>query len=1047
MNNYTYANPPYEAEYGRRFNLDVLPHHPVDWRFLKTKKLAHFGRAHKADYKRWYDYYFWGFDINLGFARVAEYDFAIQKLMYYTAEHHRPESFQEFDACTRDAGPRLLDFTRIPIDQNTRLWYLPISRNFPDLPSGFHRTGDEFLRPAQAPKLWTDLYVEQALYPSDPKFHVHTAVKNYFAYAAKLAGESDLPGWERDQVREAVQRAMIKIAYSGLERHPSAASRDPPRRILASSPEDLLQTVIRPISAISEARVSEDDDGRLSLDRSGQLCAVKGRGPIYSEDSDVMDCVITVGKLLDAGSTNLDRKDPIWYTQTSQLQRAFVELCDVNWDMCTEGTGADLKEQFRNMILAEMGNFEGDNPAAIRPIWDAVSKGLGQFMINYADHACSCDCIKNLVREGAGCHNSVPLLEDARDWEGVTMQELFDRTFDAVRTEPCEKCFKEDAVRLQRSFLKLPPRLVVTVPLGVMILGHTEDVTVKYRRAGAVSQDESAVYRWLGGIYHDGGSCRVFWDFAKPGEASTYQVGMYESSNYGLIVEGSLGREHDGCKVPPKWWCKGDIPLLFYERVMNPSSDVLAEAVHTVSNMWLEEGRGVLTLQNHKPWATTSDLPQSARDYPWMRDEIVKPPDAQHFQLAPDGYIPPEMEESSSEGIQSPETKRSAPKRPHPPAHAEDKESSKKTKQDQPAPDSHAAAPGEAAEATDRGRMPPSSPQFIRYPLRRYSSRMDICVSDRARTRSVSSHRQGGRLSTITEERLAGRTSGLGASGPTEPKPEAQKPTPADNSVPPKPTFPVYQNRSVQMEAGLERDDRRQETKDSREHTAQNAARPSRPNLAAMIKGGLSADDPREKHTAHDALGPPKYDLAAMIKGGLSADESREKRTAPDAAGPPKHDIATMIKGGLSADKRREKGNVHDIAGPPKHDLAAMINGGLSADGPTGSELETAKRHAEKEERQRRKERQREREDSSEDKHREMESELEAAERHAEKERRRRKGRQREKESSSKNRHREKEDSSRDRYRGRDSGSREKLKRERRGREKTKEDRGRGSRE
>ncbi|KAL4908437.1 hypothetical protein BDW74DRAFT_175120 [Aspergillus multicolor] len=833
--------------------------------------------------------------------------------MYYTAERHRPKTFQEFDACTRDAGPRLLDFTKIKVDKNMGLWYLPVSRNFPDLPSWFTRTGEDFVRPAQAPFMWSDLWVEQALYPSDPKIYAHTTVKNYFAFAAKLVSESGLPGGERDWVREAVQRAMIKIAYSGLERHPTAASRDPPRHMLATTPDDLLQTVIWPISAISGARVSEDEDGRLSLDRNGQFCAVKGRGPVYSEDSDVMNCVITVGKLLDAGSTNIDRKDPAWYTQTSQLQRAFIELCDVNWDMCTKDSGADLKEQFRNLIVNEMGDFEGDNPEIIRPLWDMVSRDLRQFMIKYTDHASKCDCVNNPVLEEPKHIDFVPLLDAAKNSEGVKMQELFDRTFNA------------------RSFLKLPPRLVVRAPPGVLILGHTEDITVKYRRAGAVSQDESAVYRWLGGIYHDGeGNCRVFWDFTKPGEVCTDQVGMYESSNHGLIIEGSLGNEKDGCKVPKRWWGHGDIPLLFYERVMNPTPYVLTEAVHTVSKMWLEEGRGVLTLKNHKPWANTSDLTQFARDYPWIRDELAKPADARHFQLAPDGYIP--EEESSSEGAEDPKTKRSAPKRPRPTAGAEDKESSKKAKQDQP------AAPGQIVQN-------PSSKPKKKYP--------------RPTTKIQFTNEYF--LDTIPEGRPAENPSGSRASGPTEPKPEAQKRTTATKSVPQKRTVLVSKERPGQTEAGSKGDDRGRETKDGRERTAQHAAPPSKPDFAAIIKEGLSADEPREKRIDQAVVKPPKPDLATMIKGGLSADGQRE------------------------------------------------------------SELEAAQRQAEKEEKRRRREKQREKEGdskekdgSSKDRHRDKDS----RDRHRERDSG---DKHREKDSSSKEKatgeHREREKARKDRRR------------------------------
>ncbi|KAL4950750.1 hypothetical protein BDW69DRAFT_187069 [Aspergillus filifer] len=177
--NADYPNPKYdEKELGKEFNLDALPPLPQDYRPLGYKSLLCYMKLRKprlADFERWVKFYFWGFDLEIKKPTTHTMAAALHKLLYYTAENHRPKDYIEFDECKRDAGPRLIDWTKIPWDKtgdelrSLGLWYAPVSRFYPNLPARSARPDERFIRPANAPRDWRHTLVEQALFPSGPK--------------------------------------------------------------------------------------------------------------------------------------------------------------------------------------------------------------------------------------------------------------------------------------------------------------------------------------------------------------------------------------------------------------------------------------------------------------------------------------------------------------------------------------------------------------------------------------------------------------------------------------------------------------------------------------------------------------------------------------------------------------------------------------------------------------------------------------------------------------------------------------------------------------
>ncbi|KAL4878757.1 hypothetical protein BJY04DRAFT_220823 [Aspergillus karnatakaensis] len=559
MEHYTYPDPPYiEEQIGAKLNLDIFPDPPDDYRPLGYKSLigASSGRRpSREDILRWFDFYFWGFKVELRPRTNAMIGKARRKLMYYTAPHHRPQDLDRFYECKGDAGPRLLDYTKVPWDalpfnSRERLQvYAPVSRFYPNLLADGIRPGKAFVRPEDAPQCWRDTWVEQASLSSSRMHSADPAIASFLPHALKVANDSGLEQWQSSLLRESIQRATMNFAYWNLERHSSAASRLPPRHLHATSADEIL------------------------------IWNVLGRGPVYSGNSSAIDCVITAGMLLDAGSTNADRHDPDWCHEYNELQRASIELSDANWDLCTPETGAKLKEDFRVLMKKVKSDVEDSDPNAVSSLWDAVANRLNQFTVSYHEVTTTCECDSEDIKEEhivAHCITP-PVLDPERYADGVIMQELFQRAFAPQQPLDCANCEETNKIRVRRAFKELPPRLAVKPMPGTSLLDHTENIRFKYKKADGTR--DFATYRWLGGIYRDQDSYRVFWSGANRGENNIQGVRMYDSTNHGLIVSEGVPTLD---KVPSRWWENKQVPLLFYERVTNPSMGVLREALNTV---------------------------------------------------------------------------------------------------------------------------------------------------------------------------------------------------------------------------------------------------------------------------------------------------------------------------------------------------------------------------------------------------------------------------------------------------------------------------------
>ncbi|KAL1857295.1 hypothetical protein Plec18170_003414 [Paecilomyces lecythidis] len=168
-------------------------------------------------------------------------------------------------------------------------------------------------------------------------------------------------------------------------------------------------------------------------------------------------------------------------------------------------------------------------------------------------------------------------------------------------------------------------------------------MTIEYQDADG--RDQKATYRWLGGIYRttlgsyineqgqqiDSYHFRVYWTDVERGEADSNELRMYDGmENLGLIA-GNIAPSHRDERVPEKWWREQSIPLLFYERVLNPDGEVLSAAKDAITNMIDVNNNNGLILQHLCQWRSSN---ASANPAPPERT-VFQPSDSQILSMPP----------------------------------------------------------------------------------------------------------------------------------------------------------------------------------------------------------------------------------------------------------------------------------------------------------------------------------------------------------------------------------------------------------------------------
>ncbi|PWY88328.1 hypothetical protein BO70DRAFT_427121 [Aspergillus heteromorphus CBS 117.55] len=406
-------------------------------------------------------------------------------------------------------------------------------------------------------------------------------------------------------VTEEVERAVMRVAYADLERHPTASSRNIAMpHFTASSEDTLTRPIISVIPATAEVQFICDPRLYEGLTFSPRLQGYpyRGRGPVWDNFSSAVDCVIVAGRLLDAGSTNIDRNTKEWWKGFTLAERAFIEA-------------TDPMSSFWKLVAPFAAVSQGESIDAIRSIWAACTRSFKQFQFSYTEIMNPCRCGNNHAAASEVTRSSVtPNLLPGQIHRVKDMRVLLSLAFNPKVKYPCTQC-AAGARYCLRLFKSLPMRLVVELDGHSFVRNHTDDITSEYQdREGYFRQ---ATYRWIGGVYLNDGRMYLCWNNAKRGEhdgKNTLRV--YESRTNSGVIFGGLSPANPAERVPEIYWKAQQVPLLFYERVMNPDPLVLDAAQRTIRQMAQEHTTGKLVLQREKGWTPSAPL-KGPGEYPW----------------------------------------------------------------------------------------------------------------------------------------------------------------------------------------------------------------------------------------------------------------------------------------------------------------------------------------------------------------------------------------------------------------------------------------------
>ena len=623
-------NPLHRAD---RYDLTALPDPPDDWTFLNrtygslsgqkgTKKNAIIGLCSLHM-------------IGIKFHQKArptrpERLAALWKLFYYQRDETRPQTYADLFDTTRDAGPRLLKYTLVPAP-------VPVSRFFPREPRPERGLSPSYVRPRDAPDQMHDYLLEQFLYPLWPHSGPLPAanvdftaepVPLYFSdstdneesnkrrrrnpsppqnvpggYSQNIGTEVSprrlnnltfTPGYKPMTVMEATEKMIIKLTYAELERDPTAPPREPNVNQIAHCEDDLQLVHIGSHSAHGWVGVNPqtyDWDGSST----SKILSYRGRGPVWSNDSCSIDCIIVLGKLLDIGCTVIDRRYKSMFTDAA---KAYIEATNMNWEVFPRELSIQLRDKFYQRLYESY-------PFVQRGMtWHAfatVTRDFAQFRYSGRDLTIPCLC-ENKPQDCKPYNgNCVTHFTEEHDYNGVDVRRLVQRVWYGRKVFQCTNCGRPDGPVEERRIDQLPLRLVMNTMLhhNILITRHTDDFEVEYLDGNGHPQ--TARYRWLGGIYHSQGHARVYFTDNERGYGNLGNVQMYDDALSSGVIMGGIHPDEHGNRVPPEWISYG-FTIVVYERILEPSQDDLAAASMALNTMIDHRLAGRSVLPNMRPW-------------------------------------------------------------------------------------------------------------------------------------------------------------------------------------------------------------------------------------------------------------------------------------------------------------------------------------------------------------------------------------------------------------------------------------------------------------
>ncbi|KAJ5918034.1 hypothetical protein N7454_010409 [Penicillium verhagenii] len=399
------------------------------------------------------------------------------------------------------------------------------------------------------------------------------------------------------KLKEAIERTILEHTYHDLQRDPNAPTRIAESSAIASHMTDLDIVQIGTFPAHAYLRLNPRS---LTFDQtSTSLYKYRGRGPVWSGNSCAVDSVIVLGMLLDIGCTNIDRSS--WrYGEITELEKAFIEITNVNWAALDKDTNIKMRDLFSRKLCATVPSFKMGKPAPAWAIWSECTRNIAQFYYKFSTYAKSCPCNNQEYIEKENHANCVLPVIDGNNSNGVWMADLLENNLFKKTESQCIFCHKGTDVSETR-IDELPLRMVVSNYKGtrVRINNHTENVSFRYY--DSEGKQMVATYRWLGGIYHKDGHVRVYWTDQERGDNSGESIRMYDDEVNGGVIIGGITPQHPTDRVPLDWTDCGFM-IGIYERVINPSQNMLAEVMGTVSHFEDLVSQDLPVLNDHTPW-------------------------------------------------------------------------------------------------------------------------------------------------------------------------------------------------------------------------------------------------------------------------------------------------------------------------------------------------------------------------------------------------------------------------------------------------------------
>lgn len=426
------------------------------------------------------------------------------------------------------------------------------------------------------------------------------------------------------RLTEAVERTILEHTYYDLQRDPNAPSRVPESFATASSIDDLQKVQIGTFAAHAYLKL---DPTNFKFDNSSTtLYPYRGRGPVWNNYSCSIDCVIVLGMLLDVGCTNIDRRS--WrYGEITELEKAFIEITNVNWEALDLTTNSKMRDLFSRKLCATVPSIKMGEPAPSWAVWSECTRNFSQFYYKFSEYhqACACNGQETLETDKyANC--LLPNIADHSTSEGVWMADLIESCIFTPREAQCIHCGTGND-RSETRIDELPLRLVVSnwVGIRVRIKNHTENVNFRYLDSNG--KQRIATYRWLGGIYYKEGHVRVFWNDQERGDNNNENIRMYDDEVNDGVIFGGIPPQHPSDRVPHDWT---DIGFLIgiYERIINPSMDMMNAVVATANKCKRMVALGRSILQSHDPWE-------------YIRLPVPGDPSADNIILPPEDHVIP----------------------------------------------------------------------------------------------------------------------------------------------------------------------------------------------------------------------------------------------------------------------------------------------------------------------------------------------------------------------------------------------------------------------